>query len=334
MGTGCVADLPHFSGLFGSHGVGKTTLMTYHAVRHLQSCPWQPLISCVPVVTDKPNTLFLTFSPGDMIAASLVLSSWLFSDEAKAIAEFWRVGQEAKRRKAARGKVRFRPWLPDTWDLRDEEIVINGFDRFALEAVVSARFDRLQQEYRDTAQAIDWDDREAINDMLMAWNSLVMQNKLGQRVEDFRALAAEYKASDRYNIASHCHGNFRFRFQNPYLTAMCLLDESGVSMGINDNRTLRESAVYPWLTHARRLGCQVVMTGHSASNVWVQMRQVISRFTYLRAIKVRGGRVVFSAHYQNQEDMEARRDRAGWGLHWVPVDLLGRTSTYYNVLSW
>lgn len=78
-------EMDVFSALWGVHGVGKTSLMTVLAIQALRRDPWRPVIAANPISVEKPGTLFLISNPGDLLAASLVLATWVYSPQARAI---------------------------------------------------------------------------------------------------------------------------------------------------------------------------------------------------------------------------------------------------------
>lgn len=168
----------------------------------------------------------------------------------------------------------------------------------------------------------------------MGFNELVLTNRLGSAMGEVHALADAFMERDRFSIADHAYGEFRFNHQSPAFRVLCLFDEIGVLFGSDDNKELKESAMYPWLTHARRLGAQCIATGHDASRAWVQLRQVFSSHYRVRSYAFSWGRFWWLTSYSSVEAMEARKDNSGHKLLWGSWDDISRGTSLYNILAW
>lgn len=333
-------DLGIFSACWGLHGVGKTSLINSLAVKTLEQNPWRPVITASPISVLRPNTQFLIFSPGDLLAATLVLANWVYSEQAHEIARVQKAERELLRRTV--GAVSWRKRKPVSSSLGMEA---DEWGRWV--------FGELQKDYRKLARelaSVDgrlvadtkgkkkyrWEDRESLNELLMAFNQLVLTNQLGgsANIGNIAQLAQEFKETDKYSIADHVHGDFRYKHPWPAFRVICLWDEIGVLFGSDDNQQLKESAMYPWLTHARRLGCQVLASGHDASRSWVQLRQVFGSHYRTRSIASPWGRLWWLTEYKSVEDMEARENVIGHQIAWASWDEISRGTSYFNILSW
>lgn len=294
---------PPIAGYYGVLGAGKTGLITELVYGHKRRYPYSPVVSTVPIALPGPGTFFLAANVGDYIAAGLAFSQFCWSDEA--------------RKMALNPRPRRRAGVTDEW--------------------VLDIFQRLQQNYRQTAVEIDWRDKNTIDGWLMAHNYTVLHNMLGNGALDLaeiKAKAAEYKGMDFYKMADHIDDTFRFKYRPPHMKFTLILDEVGVAASADDNNALKNSAFYPWLAQLRKFGGIIMYSGHHPTRVFKQMREVTDAFykVFSWDFPSLRRRLYVGLGFNSEEAFDMMKGLAGFPtIRFVPYDTLSRYPTFWIV---
>lgn len=300
-----MAALPPIMGVYGNLGAGKTSLVTklVHDVK--KRSPFVPVCSTVPMALPGPGSFFLCASVGDYIAAGLVFSNFVWSDNAKKIAA---LPKGALGRAVRRGGI----------DLD----------------MVARIYEQLQDDYKTVAKSIDWRKKKSIDGWMMAHNHLVLSNALGQgSIDQVGELAERYQGRDFYSMADHVDDHFRFKFVPPHLKFVLVLDEVGVAASADDNTALKQSAFYPWLAQLRKFGGVIMYSGHHPSRVFKQMREVTDSFTKIISVNIPAfrGKIYAQFNFHSEEHYEEFRKCRGFNVHWVSYDMMSRYPTFFMV---
>ena len=293
------------TGVYGDLGAGKSGWVTAYLWEQQKKYRCLPLISTVPVITPQRGALFLARDVGDYLAGALVLTRFVWSEQAKILAK-----------------------IPKGWlgrKVRKFPISYREVDDI---------FTRLQAEYRAVAQQIDWKASTSIDKFVVAHDYLVANNLLGKKsMLEVGQEAVSLMEEGFYNLSFQFWGNHRFDYLKPYLPFVMFLDELGVSASADDNEALKASAFYDILAQLRKFGGNILYTGHHPSRVFKQLREITNIHYKVKYwdFPIINHRLYYMQGYLS-EDRYAEGLRPDKQRLWtVPIPILSRYPTYWIV---
>ena len=291
--------------LIGNLGAGKTS---WEVARIRDLSVHSPVISSVPVVLPRPGRLFMAYDPGDIVAAAFVFSSWVFSAEAQKI---------AKEEKPLRRLMRSQSENQITDDEIDE------------------KFRRMQKEYIEVANNIDWRDKISFNALIQAHDERVVSNRLDAPIGDLFEEAKAFLARDRREIASHVWGDFRFKYTPAAFPWVVFADEGGVFSSSDDLETLKKSAFLPMLAQMRKLGGQYMTSTHDPSRLLKQLREIVTLWIKVISFDLPFGlgRAYITMGFDSEAAFEGGRKMRHFSIRRVSYDTMSCYATYWIVPS-